>query len=133
MKKEKAVDTTVWRIGRGIAGLGMFASVDIKKGQYIIEYTGEYLTNKEAEKRGGRYLFEIDENTTIDGSMRENKARYLNHACKPNVEAVIEDGKIFFYSKRVIKKNEELTFDYGKEYFKVYIEPYGCRCSHCLK
>ena len=132
MKKEENLPV-LWRVGRGISGLGMFARTTIKKGQYIITYTGDHLTNTEATRRGGRYLFELDENTTIDGSMRENKARYLNHACRPNVEAVIENGEIRFYAKKLIQKNEELTFDYGKEYFKIYIQPYGCRCAHCVK
>ncbi|MGL1245549.1 SET domain-containing protein, partial [Vibrio parahaemolyticus] len=64
-----------------------------------------------------KYLFEVNKNKTIDGSDRANIARYVNHACKPNCEAEITKGRVFYFSKRAIKAGEELSVDYGKEYF----------------
>ena len=112
-------------------GLGLFASQNIKKGDYIIEYTGERITSAEAENRLTKYLFEIDDDYTIDGAARTNTARYINHLCRPNVEAEIENGQIKFYALRDIKEGEELGYDYGKEYVDEFIAPFGCKCPVC--
>lgn len=110
-------------------GLGLFASSDIKKGTFILEYTGIPLSTKEADAHPGRYLFEVDEHLTIDGSPLTNTARYINHSCDPNVEAEIEDGRINIYATRDIKAAEELYIDYDEEYFDEFIRPAGCRCG----
>lgn len=112
-------------------GLGLFADEQIKKGEYVISYTGELITSAEADKRGTRYLFELDDDYVIDGSGRENVARYINHACKPNLEAEIEDGQIHLSALRSIMPGEELNFDYGEEYFDEFIKPHGCKCASC--
>ena len=78
-----------------------------------------------------RYLFEIDNGLTIDGSGSENLARYINHACEPNSRAVLEEGRVFIYASREIKRGEEITMDYGDEYFEEFIRPTGCKCAHC--
>jgi len=114
-------------------GLGLFADADIKKGEFIIEYTGELISSAEADKRLTKYLFEVNEWYTIDGATRENTARYMNHLCKPNVEAEIEAGQINFYALRDIQAGEELGYDYGKEYFNEFIKPHGCACSAHIK
>lgn len=118
---------------RSSAGLGLFTITPIKKGDCIIEYTGELITTDEANIRGGQYLFELNENFTIDGKGRENKARYTNYSCRPNAEAQLSDDEkhIFIYAKRNIKAGEEITYNYGKEFFNEYIKPYGCRCIKC--
>jgi len=69
----------------------------------------------------------------IDGSARSNIARYINHSCKPNCEAEIVAGRVFLRALRRIEAGEELSYDYGKEYFDMYIKPYGCRCAACAK
>lgn len=118
-------------VKRSYAGLGLFAGEEIKKGQRIIEYTGERLPTAEADRRGGKYLFVLDDDIVIDGKGRENTARYINHACKPNAEAVIHEEKyIFIEAKRTIKPGEEITYDYGKEYWLEHCQP--CRCAHCV-
>jgi len=113
-------------------GLGLFATMPILKGEFIIEYKGEIISSKEADKRVTKYLFEINEDYTIDGAMRENTARYMNHFCYPNVEAEIEAGEIKFYAAKDIKRGEELGYDYGEEYFNEFIKPNGCKCPICL-
>ena len=117
------------------SGLGLFTKQDIKKGDLVIEYTGEKITEAEANRRGGRYLFELNDNWTIDGKGRENKARYLNHSCKPNCYPELDEKEehIFIYAKRNIKAGEELTYNYGKMYFNDLIMKDGCRCDSCIK
>ena len=119
-------------VKRTRAGLGLFTLTPIKKGRRIVEYTGEIISREEADRRGGKYLFEINSRWYIDGKGRENLARYVNHACKPNCEPGGSGKKIFIYAKKHIYSGEELTYDYGEEYFETYIQPLGCRCSSCL-
>jgi len=120
-------------VKKSSAGLGLFAGDLIKKGDRIIEYVGEKITTEEANKRGGKYLFELNSRWTIDGSSRKNTARYVNHACDPNCEAEIRNGKIFIFAKKNIQPGEELTYNYGEEYVDEHIKPYGCRCASCQK
>ena len=112
-------------------GLGLFATEPIKKGEFVIEYVGEKITTEQADKRKSRYLFEIDDDYALDGKSRDNIARYTNHACKSNMIAYVEGGKIHFYAKRTIKLGEELALNYGKEYFEQFIKPHGCKCASC--
>lgn len=119
-------------VKKSSAGFGLFADEDIPKDVYIIEYCGPILTNAQANEKGGKYLFKINTRKTIDGSGRQNTARYINHSCKPNCDAVIDGSRIFIESRRKIKKGEEITYHYGKEYVDDYIKPMGCKCSHCL-
>lgn len=121
------------RLRRGLSGVGVFATEPIKKKTFIIEYWGPILNDEQMHKKGGKYLFEVGKNKTVDGSSRKNTARYINHACRPNCEVTIRGGRIFIFSVKNIKAGEELTYDYEKEYFNEYIKPYGCRCGTCKK
>ena len=114
-------------------GLGLFARMPIKKGAFIIEYTGTKIPTTAADESGSRYLFEIDEIWTLDGPVPENVAGYINHDCHPNVEAEIEDGKIMIYAQKAIAPGEEFTIDYDQEYFDEFIKPFGCKCASCEK
>lgn len=128
MKKEEKV---AYRVKRSSAGLGLFAARDIVKGSWIIEYTGERITQDEANCRGGRYLFSLNDAYVIDGKARGNIARYINHACRPNAEAVIEDdAHIMIYAIKNIPAGTEITYDYGTEYVEEFIEG-KCQCAHC--
>ncbi len=121
-------------VRRSRAGLGLFTTVDLKRGGRIIEYTGEHITSEEADRRGGKYLFTLTKKTIIDGKGRENKARYTNHSCRPNCYAEINaaETRVFIFAKRAIKADEELNYNYGSEYFNDVIKPNGCRCLKCL-
>ena len=112
-------------------GLGLFANKPILDGEFIIEYTGELISTEGADSLSTKYLFAIDENYTFDGSDRKNIARYINHLCTPNIEAQIEAGEIKFFALQNIKEGEEFGYDYGKEYFKQFIKPRGCKCPSC--
>jgi SET domain-containing protein len=123
------------RIGRSRTGLGLFAAAPIRRGSLIAEYTGPRIPTKEARaqerERGARYMFEIDGRWTIDGSPRSNIARYANHACRPNAEAVDADGRIFLRALRRIEPGEEITYDYGRSYFALFFAGGRCRCAAC--
>ncbi|MCR4325911.1 MAG: SET domain-containing protein [Patescibacteria group bacterium] len=122
----------VVREGRPGTGKGLFAKVPIRKGDFILEYTGKKIPTKIADEMSSRYLFEIDKKWTINGPVPKNTAGYINHACDPNVEAIIEEGdddRIMIYALRDIPAGAELTIDYGQEYFDEFIKPTGCKCS----
>ena len=119
------------KVKRGLAGLGLFAGEDIKKGELVIEYIGNILNKEEADKiTTGQYLFEINRNKTIDGSVRWNIARYCNHACEEagNAESEIKKGRVFIKAIKNIKEGEEIVYDYGEEFVNEHIAPYGCNC-----
>ena len=120
-----------YAIKRTKAGLGFFAVEPIAKGTRIIEYTGPLITNEEFERRNGKYFFEVNSKWTIDGSPRSNMARYINHSCRPNAEALISGKRVWIWARRNIKAGEEVAYDYGKDYFEDIIEPMGCRCAGC--
>lgn len=118
---------------RSSAGLGLKTQNSISKGDFVAEYFGSFLSEKEADENGGKYLFEIDKDLVINGTTRDNLARYINHSCKPNCESEIDGKRVFIYAKRNIQRGEELSYDYGKEYFDDFIKPHGCKCAHCKK
>lgn len=121
-------------VKRSATGLGLFATEPIKRGEFVIEYTGNKISNKEADEHPNRYLFSLNSRFTIDGSTRTNIARYINHSCLPNCTAYIESGKrIVIHATRAILAGEEFTYDYGSEYFDEYIKPTGCKCPKCTQ
>ena len=125
------------RVGRAATGLGLFAARPLAKRDYIVTYRGKRIPTAEAQRRerrfGAKYMFEVNRQWTIDGASRRNLGRYLNHSCEPNAEAVLRAGQIVFVALRAIAPGEEITLDYGEEYFELYIKPLGCRCAACAK
>jgi SET domain-containing protein len=113
----------------------MFAVKPFKKREYVATYRGRKIANAEADRleaRGSRYMFEINTRWTIDGSSRRNHARYVNHSCRPNVEAIERKGGVIVYvTRRRIKPEEEITVDYGKDYFDSFITKSRCQCEKC--
>ena len=126
-----------YRIGRSTAGLGLFATAPIRRGAFIVEYSGERIPTREAKARertsGTRYMFEINSRWTVDGSARSNIGRYANHSCRPNAESAVWKGKVILRALKAIEPGEEITYDYGDEYFELFIEPTGCRCAKCAE
>ena len=74
-------------VKRTATGLGLFTLKRIPAGRRVIEYTGTLITNEEADEKGGKYLFGLDDKYTLDGSPRSNTARYINHSCAPNADS----------------------------------------------
>jgi uncharacterized protein len=119
------------RIGRSKAGLGLFARVPIKKGQFIVRYSGRKISTEATDNLDTRYLFEINNRWTIDGSSRRNRARYINHSCRPNAEAYFVKHVIKIRAIKNIKPGDEITYHYGRNYFDAFIKDAGCRCLAC--
>ena len=118
-------------VKRTNTGLGLFATKPIARGERIIEYKGPLVPDEVVYERGGKYFFGVNRKWSIDGSPRSNVARYINHSCKPNAEALISGRRVWIWSRKNIKAGEEINYDYGKEYFEGIIEPLGCRCEGC--
>jgi hypothetical protein len=126
-----------YRIGRSRTGLGLFATQPIKKGAKIVRYFGPLLDsrNKKHDDIENKYLFELNGRWTIDGSVRKNVARYINHACRPNAESDVSarKRKVVIRAIKNIEPGEEINYDYGTDYFKAYLKPIGCKCDACEK
>lgn len=125
-----------------IAGTGAFATRSIKKGTRIIEYTGERIPNAEADRRYDEekmpshhtFLFTLNRQTVVDAAVGGNEARFINHSCAPNCEAVIEDGRrIYIEALKDIPAGEELAYDYQYERMDDHTADderfYSCRCG----
>ncbi|HWJ23471.1 MAG TPA: SET domain-containing protein-lysine N-methyltransferase [Gemmatimonadaceae bacterium] len=129
-----------------IQGKGVFATRFIPAGTRLIEYTGERHTPAEAEARypesaearGERhhtYLFAIDEpeEVVIDAAVGGNAARFINHSCDPNCDAVIEDGRIWIETIRDVAPGEELAYDYAytleERHSPAAKRRYPCHCG----
>ncbi|MBI2610990.1 SET domain-containing protein [Candidatus Kaiserbacteria bacterium] len=126
-------EQVIVRRSRPGLGRGLFATRALRAGGCIVEYTGKRVPTAHADTLKTRYLLELDEHWTIDGSARDNLARYINHSCSPNCEGQLESGRVFIHATCDIKKDEELTLDYGDEYFDEFIRPRGCKCERCLR
>jgi SET domain-containing protein len=126
-----------YRVGRSRTGLGLFATKPIKKGAKIVRYFGPLLDSRKKKDDAveNKYLFELNGRWTIDGSVRENIARYINHACKPNAESDVmpRKRKVVIRAIKNIAPGEEINYDYGSDYFKAYLKPIGCKCAVCEK
>src|ERR1700712_2097058 len=124
-----------YRVGRSRTGLGLFATKPIKKGAKIVRYFGPLLDSrkKQHDEIENKYLFELNGRWTIDGSVRKNIARYINHACKPNAESDVmpRKRKVVIRAIKNIEPGEEINYDYGTDYFKAYLKPIGCKCDAC--
>ena len=126
-----------YRIGKSRTGLGLFATKPIKKGTKIIRYIGPMLdcNKKEDDAIENKYLFQMTKRWTIDGSVRKNIARYINHACRPNAESDVSARKrtVVIRAIKNIEPGQEINYDYGTDYFKEYLKPIGCKCDTCEK
>jgi len=104
-----------------IQGKGAFATEPIPAGTRLIEYAGERLTPAQADarypdgvdERHHTYLFAIDDDVVIDAAVNGNEARFINHSCDPNCDAVIDDMRIWIETIRDIEAGEELAYDYA--------------------
>ena len=104
----------------GVHGWGVFALETIPKNKRIIDYAGEKITAKQSTPREVRYLkkghiwcFTLNRNWAIDAAVDGNAARFINHSCAPNCDAVVEHGRIWIETIREIAPGEELAYDYA--------------------
>jgi uncharacterized protein len=106
----------------GVHGRGVYAGRLLKKGERVIEYKGERITTREADRRppsdpdddSHTFLFALDDGKyVLDGSVGGNQARWINHSCAPNCETEEDEGRVFIHALRDIAAGEELFYDYG--------------------
>ena len=103
-----------------IAGRGAFATRAITRGERVIEYVGERISHAVADARYDdaamsehhTFLFAVSNRTVIDAAHGGNDARFINHSCAPNCEAVIDKSRVFVDAIRDIAVGEELFYDY---------------------
>ncbi|MBA3671052.1 MAG: SET domain-containing protein-lysine N-methyltransferase [Gemmatimonadaceae bacterium] len=124
-----------------IQGTGAFAARAIRKGTRIVEYLGQRISWRTADKRYdddtmGRhhtFLFTVDDRIVIDGARNGNAARFLNHSCDGNCEAITDRKRIFIEARRNIRAGDELLYDYQYERTDEHTEEdesfYACRCG----
>lgn len=129
-----------------IHGVGVIANKNIKKGTRVIEYVGERITKKESDRRadipltenknnpelGAVYIFTLNSRYDIDGHVKYNTARYINHSCNPNCESDIIKGKIWIIAIKDIQKGDELSYNYGYDYDSYEDHPCRCGCYNCM-
>ena len=125
----------------GVHGKGVYATVPIAEGELVIEYKGEIITWNEALQRhphdpsdpNHTFFFHLDELHVIDAKVGGNSSRWINHACKPNCGADVEDGRIFIRARRNIEPGEELFYDYGlvmdERHTAKLKKQFECRCG----
>jgi SET domain-containing protein len=98
-----------------IEGKGCFAIAHFEGRRKIAEYTGEKITNAEANRRAGRRrlrICAINDRWSLDGSRYGNGTHYINHSCEPNAYMKILYGHVLFIALRDIEPGEEITVDY---------------------
>ena len=118
---------------RSRAGLGLFAVARFEKGAFVVEYSGRRIPTPRARTLATRYLFELNDRITLDGSARDNLGRYANHACRPNATSTIRRGRVEIRALRAIQPGDEITYDYGEEYFAAFLSGGRCRCDRCAR
>jgi SET domain-containing protein len=132
----------LYRVRRSrVHGLGVFAARRIRKGTRIVEYLGERISHREADRRHANkspddnhtFLYIVDRAVVIDAGTNGNDARFINHGCDPNCESVTEDRRIYIEAIRTIQPGEELKYDYSigrdREDPPNIDEIYACRCG----
>ncbi|HBM85646.1 MAG TPA: SET domain-containing protein-lysine N-methyltransferase [Opitutae bacterium] len=124
---------------------GLFATCDIEEGADIIQYVGEKISKEESTQRaldweeqaresgeGLVYIFELDDDWDLDGRLGDNPARYMNHSCDGNCEAVNAEGEIWIVARKNIKQGDELVYDYGYDMEHFLDHPCGCQADNCI-
>ena len=131
-----------------IHGNGVFATEGFAKGERIIRYKGFLRTHADVDEEYGEldedghtFLFTLNDEYVIDANVKANVARWINHSCSPNCEAVVEEDpqgrrhkdKVFIEAIRKIAAGEELTYNYGitlaERHTPKLKKLWGCRCG----
>ena len=124
--------------GSGIQGKGAFATRRIRKGTWIVEYTGARITHEVADRiyndgSTHTFLFAVDEHTVIDATEGGGDARFINHSCDPNCAAYVQNGRVFIEAVKNIQPGVELSYDYGLKregrHRAEWTRLYSCRCG----
>jgi len=112
-----------------IDGRGCFAAVNFRKGEFLAEYVGKRITCAEAEQRqlapGKKFVCDVDQEWSIDGSLGGNGTQYINHSCDPNAYLIISQGRLFLHALRDINSAEEITAEY---WYELELDKRACSC-----
>ena len=134
-----------WKVsGSGIHNQGLFAVRDIPMGAEVIEYKGNLVEKDISRQRaheweqkaresgeGMVYIFDLNEKYDLDGNIPDNPAKYANHHCEPNCEALNDNDRIVLSAIKEIPKGAELTFDYGYALDSFFDHPCLCGAPSC--
>lgn len=131
-----------------IHGNGVFAAADIPAGTRLIQYRGRLMTHAQSDEfygdetdSGHTFLFSLNDDYVIDANRQGNGARWINHSCAPNCEAVLDEDpggnrrrdRVFIESIRDIRQGEELTYNYGivleVPHTRAMKRIWACRCG----
>lgn len=130
-----------------IHGRGVYAKIDIPKGAKVIEYVGEKINKAESDERadlqlekhrenpeeeGSVYIFTLNKKWDIDGNVKWNTARLINHSCNPNCETTNDGRHIWIIATRDIKQGEEITYNYGYDIDNYEDHPCKCGADNCV-
>jgi len=118
-----------------IHNVGAYAARDIRKGTRIIEYIGQPITKKKAAAElqdGNGYVFTINKFFDIDGSVRWNPARYINHGCDANAESDVIEDRVWILATRTIRKGEEVLYNYNYDLVDAFDNPCRCGAENCV-
>ncbi len=124
-------------------GLGVYATAPIRRHALVIEYAGEVITHAEAERRyptsgaaelpEHTYVLQLDDDRVVDANVHGNDARFINHACDPNLEPITIGDQVWLVALRAIAAGEELGYDYAIElderHTPVLKRRFPCRCG----
>jgi uncharacterized protein len=124
-------------------GLGVFATARIRRHALVIEYAGELITHAEAERRyptnhdgetpEHTYVLQLDADRVVDANVGGNDARFINHACDPNLEPITIGDQVWLVALRDIAAGEELGYDYAIELDERHTPSakrrFPCRCG----
>ena len=120
-------------------GKGLFAGDKIFADELVVDFSsgrGEFINCKEADilyEQGNDYMIQVDDDLFFAAVSTDDieDEDHINHSCEPNCEGDIRNGRILIHAARDIDRGEELTIDYGEEYFDEFIRPVGCKCARC--
>ncbi|XP_047120741.1 histone-lysine N-methyltransferase ash1 [Schistocerca piceifrons] len=121
-------------------GWGVRTKYPIRAGEFILEYVGEVVSEKEFKDRmASRYIndthhycLNLDGGLVIDGHRMGGDGRFVNHSCEPNCEmqkwSVNGLFRMALFALRDIEPLEELSYDYNFSLFNP-AEGQTCKCG----
>jgi SET domain-containing protein len=118
-----------------IHGTGAFARQAIAAGIRVIEYVGEKIDKQESNRRcaaNNHCIFSVANSHDLDGAVEWNPARFINHSCAPNCDALCENGRIWIVANRDVAAEEEITFNYAYDLEDYRRYPCCCGSPPCV-
>uniref|UniRef100_A0A1I8A908 SET domain-containing protein n=1 Tax=Steinernema glaseri TaxID=37863 RepID=A0A1I8A908_9BILA len=134
-------------------GFGCRTLDRIRKGSFVCEFVGEVIAKRDATNRAVQSFMYTSyhhpttegKDSVIDPFFYGNAARFFNHSCNENLlpfrffraQRFIERPHIGFFAKRDILEGEELTIDYGLEWWAMninneFIQYCCCDSDYCV-